>query len=98
MSHAFREKLLDERKTLREYGVTADSAFPSNARMFNKIVTPLKVGDLERAPISTHTALIRMSAAITSIRQAAEWGMGAVEKVYKRLQLKLPYNQSRRAL
>jgi hypothetical protein len=39
----------------------------------------------------------KMSAAITSIRQAAEWGMGAVEKVYKRLQLDLPYNQKTRA-
>ncbi|TPX78709.1 hypothetical protein CcCBS67573_g00088 [Chytriomyces confervae] len=82
MSRQFREKLLDEKKTLQDYGVTADSAFPSNATMFNRIVTPLKEGDLERAPAATRSALSRMSAAITSIRQAAEWGMGAVEKVY----------------
>jgi hypothetical protein len=42
MSRAFREKLLDTAKTLPAYGVTADSAFPSSASMFTKIVTPLK--------------------------------------------------------
>ncbi|KAJ3386503.1 hypothetical protein HDU80_000379 [Chytriomyces hyalinus] len=48
MSQQFREKLLDEKKTLQDYGVTADLAFPSNAMMFNRIATPLKEGDLER--------------------------------------------------
>ncbi|KAJ3060415.1 hypothetical protein HDU98_003607, partial [Podochytrium sp. JEL0797] len=42
MSRDFRTRLLDPRKTLQQYGVTADSAFPASAEMFGKIVTPLK--------------------------------------------------------
>ena len=66
--------------------------------MFGKIITPLKENDIERAPPGTVQILSSLSTAITSMRQAAEWGMGAVEKVYRRLTLKLPYNQNRRAL
>ena len=35
---------------------------------------------------------MRMHSAIISIRQAAEWGMGAVEKVWRILQLRLPFD------
>jgi hypothetical protein len=31
------------------------------------------------------------------MRQSAEWGMGAVERVYRQLLLPLPYNQYVRA-
>jgi hypothetical protein len=53
MSRSFREKLLDERKTLQTHGVVADSAFPVSGNMINRIVTPLKDGDLERSHRST---------------------------------------------
>ena len=33
-----------------------------------------------------------VSNAVISIRQAAEWGMRAVEKCFRRLSLPLPYN------
>ncbi|KAK1942399.1 hypothetical protein P3T76_005898 [Phytophthora citrophthora] len=49
-----------------------------------RILTPLKDGDIER-----------LLPSITSIRQAAEWGMGSVEKIYHRLLLPLPYDQDR---
>ena len=57
-------------------------------------MTPLKEGDLERSHPGARPALVRLSTSITSLRQAAEWGMGSVEKVYQRLQLPLPYNPS----
>ena len=48
---------------------------------------------------NTHTkGLLRMTSAITSLRQAAEWGMGAVPKVYRHLDLPLPFDPSVRAV
>ncbi|KAI9908746.1 hypothetical protein PsorP6_003483 [Peronosclerospora sorghi] len=45
----FREKLLDPTATLQHLGILADAAFPVIGRMFGRIVTPLKDGDLLRA-------------------------------------------------
>jgi hypothetical protein len=73
--------------------VLADSAFPVAGRMFNKIITPLKDGELEKTPVELVPALLIMSAAITSMRQSAEWGMGAVGKVYRQLNNHLPFDQ-----
>jgi hypothetical protein len=64
--------------------------------LFGKIVTPLKDGDLERSEVDTRAVLAALSSAITSMRQAAEWGMGAVEKPYRRLLEKLPFDQKKR--
>lgn len=95
-SRQFREKLLDENKTLQDYGVLSDSAFPVSGAMYNRIVTPLKNGDLERALRRggvAESTLIAINNAVTSIRQAAEWGMGAVEKPFRRLLLPLPFER-----
>jgi hypothetical protein len=67
--------------------------------MFTKIMTPLKKGDLERIPISPpqlREAALTRSAQLTSLRQACEWGMGAVTKVYRVLLVKLPFAQDKR--
>lgn len=66
--------------------------------MFNKIMTPLKEGDLERAAPELRPGLLAMSNAITTMRQSAEWGMGAVEKVYRQLLLPLPFDANKRGL
>ncbi|KAF1788804.1 hypothetical protein GQ600_27324 [Phytophthora cactorum] len=39
-----------------------------------------------------------MHNAITSVRQAAEWGMGSIQKVYSRLNLPLSYDPTIRGL
>jgi hypothetical protein len=97
-SRKFQKKLLKAEINLPGHGVLSDSAFPVSGLLFNKIITPLKEGELERHKPALRPGLAAMSHAITSMRQAAEWGMGAVEKVYRRLLLKLPYDQPRRAL
>ena len=83
--------------TLPEYGVLSDSAFPVSGALKGKILTPLKDGDLDIALPATRLALVALGNAITSMRQSAEWGMGAVEKVYRRLLEKLPFNPILRA-
>ncbi|POM81384.1 Hypothetical protein PHPALM_652 [Phytophthora palmivora] len=95
----FREKLLDPMLNPdSRYGVVADSAFPCSDEMVGRIMTPLKEGDLRRLVPSVRAVAQRKSGAITSIRQAAEWGMGSVEKVYHRLVHPLPYNVEKRKL
>jgi len=88
MSRGFRDKL---KKPIK------NTAFPVSEDMFGRIITPLKEGDIERASPETRLALRHLSAAITSIRQSAEWGMGCVDKVYRILHRKLPYNQMKRS-
>ena len=64
--------------------------------MYGRIMTPLKDGDIERAHRDARPSLIRLSSAITSMRQSAEWGMGAVSKVYRILLKRLSYDKERR--
>ncbi|KAI9914455.1 hypothetical protein PsorP6_007175 [Peronosclerospora sorghi] len=62
--------------------------------MFGRIVTPLKDGKLLRAVSqgANETEVERVNSAITSIRQAAEWGMGAVDRVFRQLLGLLPFD------
>ena len=92
MSREFQEKIARDDINLPGHGVVSDSAFPVKDNLFSRIMTPLKEGDEMRAPENVRYAMLTMSAAITSVRQAAEWGMDAVGKVYRILQRKLPYN------
>ncbi|KAI9921910.1 hypothetical protein PsorP6_001293 [Peronosclerospora sorghi] len=70
----FREKLLDPTATLQHLGVLADVDFPVTGRMFGRIVTPIKDGDLLRAVDQgeNKAEVKRAKSAITSIRQEAE--------------------------
>ncbi|KAI9906413.1 hypothetical protein PsorP6_016565 [Peronosclerospora sorghi] len=80
-SGEFREKLLDPTATLQHLGVLADAAFPVTGLMFSRIVTPLKNGDLLRAVAQG-----------ANEAEAAEWGMGAVDRVFRRLLGLLPFD------
>jgi hypothetical protein len=98
MSFDFQEMLLDEIICPdQNLGVVADSAFPTTKEMRGRILTPLKDGELEKLDVSVQIGARAMNNAIISIRQAAEWGVGSLEKVYARLKLRLPYNQQLRA-
>ena len=93
MSRAFQEKLCRDEFCLKGHGVVSDSAFPVSGKCFGRIMTPIKDGDIEKAHPLARPALLHRSRKLTSLRQACEWGMGAVEKVYRRLLLPLPFNQ-----
>ncbi|KAE8970186.1 hypothetical protein PR003_g28578 [Phytophthora rubi] len=95
----FREKLTDPSLNPDpRYGVIADSAFPCGEDMVGRIMTPLKDGDLGRLVPSVRAVAQLKSTAITFVRQTAEWGMGSVEKVYRRLLHPLPYDKEKRKL
>ncbi|EPZ35469.1 hypothetical protein ROZALSC1DRAFT_28416 [Rozella allomycis CSF55] len=98
-SRALQNKLSDPRFSPDpNMGILSDSAFPVLGAVKGKIVTPLKDGDLGRIHPSCRSAATAMSNAITSLRQAAEWGMGAIEKPFERLLMKLPSNKFRRSI
>ena len=59
-------------------------------------MTPLNDGDIEKAHRNARPALMRLACAMTSMRQSAEWGMGAVSKVYRNLNGKLSFDKERR--
>jgi hypothetical protein len=63
--------------------LVSDTASPVSNEMLGKILTPLKEGDIEKAPPYLRDILSSISAACTSIRKSAEWGMGAVAKIYR---------------
>ncbi|EGZ04466.1 hypothetical protein PHYSODRAFT_343244 [Phytophthora sojae] len=78
--------------------VVSDSAFPCSTAVTGRILTPLKDGDIEKIEPSLRATARTLHNAITSIRQAAEWGMGSVQKVYSRLNLPLPYDPNLRGM
>jgi hypothetical protein len=47
-SRELRNMLKDSTITMDGYGVVADSAFPVGAEMHDRIITPIKQGDLQR--------------------------------------------------
>ncbi|KAF1781350.1 hypothetical protein GQ600_27413 [Phytophthora cactorum] len=71
--------------------VASDSAFPYSMELTGSILTPLKDGYIERILPALRISARTHHNAITSVRQAAEWGMGSMQKVYIRLNLPLPY-------
>lgn len=86
--------LLDPDLTLPEHGLCADTAFPVGADLYQRIVSPLKEGELERYPPEMQPAASALSSQITSLRQACEWGMGSMQKPFKRLTNPLPWRDS----
>ncbi|ETV82889.1 hypothetical protein H257_04663 [Aphanomyces astaci] len=98
MSRGLQDILADDTKVGPGMKVASDSAFPVGGRCAGRIITPLKEGDLERQPANCRLAMQTISDCITSLRQAAEWGMGSATKMYRHLLLPLPYNPALRSV
>ncbi|KAE9037234.1 hypothetical protein PR003_g6695 [Phytophthora rubi] len=79
-SLGFRMKLLDPAVCPDpRMNVVSDSAFPCSTEMTGRILTPLKDGDIDRIVPSLRSSARTLHNAITSVRQAAEWGMGSMQ-------------------
>jgi hypothetical protein len=98
MCSEFVEKICRDDINLPGHGVIADSAFPSTGRCFQRIISPLKQNELENAHPAAREAMKRVNTQILACRQACEWGMGAIVKVFQRLLEELPYDGDRRAM
>ena len=91
-------RLMDPTKTLPNHGLCADTAFPVGTALFRHIVSPLKEGELESMSPDVQPAAAAVSSQITSLRQACEWGMGSIQKPFKRLLVPLPWRDSVRTV
>ncbi len=70
------------------FSIAADSAF-TRADMASRIILPLKSDEMERASLSVSVrqfvSAIKRHRLALSIRQSAEWGMGALQQMCGRL-------------
>jgi len=84
------------------FGICADAAFTASGDLATKIFKPLterQIGAAANNATITLKALIRFikkHRAAVSVRQAAEWGMGAIQRSYRRLQTTLTSNHADR--
>ncbi|ODQ73348.1 hypothetical protein LIPSTDRAFT_71750, partial [Lipomyces starkeyi NRRL Y-11557] len=77
------------------YWLIADSAFPATNGLQNKIKTPLK-SNFRAWPDEPYerATLFRTNRQLVSARQAAEWGMRALQGSFGRLKVPLPANDN----
>lgn len=87
--------LLNERITLRNMGVIADTAFPRSGPLARKIHVGLRAEDISADGAVAATEIFR-HAIITSLRQAAEWGMRALQGTFGRLKSSLQSDKKSR--
>ena len=76
--------------------VVADSAFPSTDSLHNKVLKPLRLGQRFRDENEMRESQV-LSRAVTSVRQAAEWGVRALQGGFSRLLTRLPVDTEHRA-
>lgn len=92
-SYTLMLKLKNPSITDQSLGIVSDSAFACSQEMINRVVSPLKDDELDRFPPAQRLSALQISNAITALRQGAEWGMGAVEKPFRRLLVPLPLDK-----
>lgn len=73
------------------YRLVGDSAFTKPG---GKILVPLKKGQRLSDNAEVRGMQLQLSSACIRVRQSAEWGMGMVQRVYKRLNSILPADTS----
>lgn len=84
--------------------IAADCAFSAQGEADMHIVKPLTKTQLQKhsndktVSVQQLVAIIRKHRTAVSIRQAAEWGMGAFQRVWGRMQLPLPGSTKKRRL
>lgn len=86
-------------KTPSLFNILADSAFPSNKEIQGKIIAVAKEAILNKiANQAQYKEARETNRRVSSQRQAAEWGMRAVQGSYPRLTLPLPVDNKKRLL
>ncbi|KAK0558788.1 hypothetical protein OC861_006830 [Tilletia horrida] len=87
--------LSDPVRTPGAYRILADSAFPRGMVVNDKILSKPKENIVMD---EDDVGKLRLWAAVTRQRQAAEWGMRALQGAFGRLDLRLPVDKRRRHL
>lgn len=89
--------LLDNSATPSPFFIVGDTAFKMQGEISNKLQTPLKKDDLSA---DSQIRAIQMDShrAVTSVRQAAEWGMRSIQGAFARLSLRLTSDSKSRRI
>ncbi|KAE8262366.1 hypothetical protein A4X09_0g7477 [Tilletia walkeri] len=89
------EVMADRTRTPAKFRILADSAFPCGANVDHQILSKPKE---PVAAKETDVSKLRLWEAVTRQRQAAEWGMRALQGAFGRLDLRLPVDKVKRGL
>jgi hypothetical protein len=88
--------------TPKGFGLAADAAFSTRGDLADKIWKPLTTTQLRNASenetvsVRKLVALLKKHRAAVSVRQGAEWGMGSIQNVFRRVNLPLSATHSTR--
>ena len=90
-------------KVPQGFGIAADTAFSNSGDLKTKVFKPLKENQLTAKvnsglSVKALIKILRAHRAAVSVRQAAEWGMGAIQRTFKRLTCVLSANHEHRRL
>jgi len=96
IAHPLRELMCDQQKTPSPFAIVADTAFPRTKDLLGRIITPLKDDELGSFSLQDLPARLAMSRSVTSLRQAAEWGMRGLQGPFARLTIPLPTDAAKR--
>ncbi|KAE8206298.1 hypothetical protein CF327_g7582 [Tilletia walkeri] len=88
------EFLKSSKQTPKKFALLADSAFPRGKDVQGHILSKPKE---KKVMTETDVSKLRLWEAITRQRQAAEWGMRALQGAFGRLDLRLPVDKRKRS-
>lgn len=86
------------RDKIGDFKICVDQGFPRSGSAFDILVGPYSERTARRLSPILREHLLAMAAVYTSLRQASEWGMRALQATFPRLKNRLPSNASKRKL
>jgi hypothetical protein len=86
------DRLLNSSQTPSHFALIADSAFPSNKDMIDRIITPPKVDQIYKNNLNSSRRNTASATEVIRARQGVEWGMHSLQSTFARLHVPLPYD------
>jgi hypothetical protein len=83
---------------LENYAICVDQGFPRSGRLLHKFVGPLNVHTRRNLLPELRAYMLRKHAIYVSLRQAAEWGMRALQGTFARLKSRMTSSKPNRQL
>ena len=82
--------------TIGSYCLCVDQGFPRSGLLYDKFVGPISKKAKKKLEPMLRDLIMRKSGIFTSLRQAAEWGMRALQGSFSRLKARLGSNKVKR--
>ena len=86
------------RSNIHQYKICVDQGFPRSGDAREILVGPISRAQAGRLAPNLRPYLLRLSNVYTSLRQASEWGMRALQGTFPRCKKRLPGNPEKRKL